>query len=125
MQVRIAWEGGGTPATLNTSETAKAVYGALPLSGCAKTWGQEVYFEVPLAAELAPDAREVVAPGTICFWPQGHAIAIPYGPTPVSQGDECRLVGPVNVLGRLEGDPAMLGTVEPGTAIRLEMMPEV
>jgi hypothetical protein len=79
-----------------------------------------VYFEVPVEAALAPDARQVVEPGAVCFWVQGSSLALPFGPTPVSRGDECRLVTEVNVLGRIEGDPKELGKVRAGEVIRVE-----
>ncbi len=120
MRIRISWDGAAAMGTLNETETAGAVGAALPLTGTAKTWGKEVYFETPVHATLEPDARDVVPPGTICFWPQGNAIAIPYGRTPASQGDECRLVGPANVVGALEGDPKILASLTEGKEVRVE-----
>src|SRR5258708_6164782 len=105
MRIRISWESGEAFGTLNDTPTAKKLLKVLPSSSAANTWGDEVYFSVPVRAELEADASEVVPAGTICFWVQGQSLAIPFGPTPVSQGDECRLVTKVNVLGKLEGDP--------------------
>jgi hypothetical protein len=76
---------------------------------------------VPVNAGLEPDAQQVVPPGTICFWVQGKSLAIPFGPTPVSQGNECRLVTKVNLLGKLEGDPRVLESVRDGDDIRVEL----
>lgn len=117
MRIRLEWEGGGLTAALEDTPTARALYDALPCSSRASTWGQEVYFEVPVSAKLEPDAREVVEPGAVCFWVQGRSLALPFGPTPVSRGNECRLVTAVNVLGRFEGDPSLLGTVSDGDEI--------
>jgi len=64
----------------------------------------------------------VVEPGTVCFWVEGNALALPFGPTPVSRGDECRLVTSCNVLGAIEGDPRQLGKVRQGAAIRVELL---
>jgi hypothetical protein len=72
-----------------------------------------------LSVKLEAQAREVVDPGTVCFWVQGNSLALPYGPTPVSRGDECRLVTRVNVLGMLEGDPRRLGDIADGDKIRV------
>lgn len=105
---------------LNNTPTAKRLFDALPCSSAANTWGEEVYFSVPVQADLETDAREVVPPGTICFWVQGSSLAIPFGPTPVSRGDECRLVTKVNVLGQLERDPRVLKSVRDGDTIRVE-----
>jgi hypothetical protein len=77
---------------------------------------------VPLNAPLESDAQQVVDPGTVCFWVQGSSLALPFGPTPVSKGDECRLVTRCNVLGKIEGDPRRLKKVRQGTQIRVELV---
>lgn len=94
----------------------------LPCDAGAHTWGDEVYFEVPLSSPLESDAQEVVDPGTVCFWVQGSSLALPFGPTPVSKGSECRLVTRCNVLGKIEGDPRRLDKVEQGARIRVELI---
>ena len=93
----------------------------LPCDAGAHTWGDEVYFEVPLSSPLESDAQEVVDPGTVCFWVQGSSLALPFGPTPVSKGNECRLVTRCNVLGKIEGDPRQLKKVRQGVTIRVEL----
>jgi hypothetical protein len=93
---------------------------ALPCSSEARTWGEEVYFALPVEADLEADARQVVDPGTVCFWVEGHSLAIPFGRTPASRGDECRLVTAVNVLGRLEGDPRALAAIRDGDELEVE-----
>ncbi len=118
-RIRIRWPRGELVAQLADTPTAKAVAAALPAKSRASTWGEEVYFTLKADAKLEPDAREVVAPGTVCFWVQGGALALPYGPTPVSRGSECRLVTRVNVLGAIEGDARMLATVRDGDAIEV------
>jgi hypothetical protein len=72
---------------------------------------------------LEPDARQVVDPGTVCLWVEGRSLALPFGPTPVSKGSECRLVAKVNVLGRIEGDPRVLATAGDGDPISVELIP--
>jgi len=118
-RIRIRWPRGEVVARLADTPTARAVAAALPASSRANTWGEEVYFTLPAAAALEPDAREVVDPGTVCFWVQGGALALPYGPTPVSRGSECRLVTRVNVLGTIEGDARKLASVRDGDAIEV------
>ena len=124
-RVRIAWNDGEVTAHFESTPTAKQVLGALPCRVTAQTWGEEVYFELPAGRPaLEPDARQVVEPGTVCYWVEGQALALPFGPTPVSRDGECRLVTRCNVLGRIEGDPRRLRTVEPGALIRIERVPD-
>ena len=120
MRIRITWGKGEAFGVLNDTPTARKLFDALPCSSTGSTWGEEVYFRVPVQGELEPDARQVVPAGTICFWVEGQSLAIPFGPTPVSRGDECRLVTKVNVLGKLEGDPRILKSVRDGDEIRVE-----
>ena len=119
MRIEISWESGRLTAILNDTPTARLVWEALPHTASASTWGEEVYFELPVRAELEDDARQVVDPGTVCFWTGGNSLALPYGPTPASQGDGCRLVTEVNVIGSIEGDPRALSSVRDGIAIRV------
>jgi hypothetical protein len=121
MRIRISWEKGEVFGVLTDTPTTHKVLKALPCSASANTWGEEVYFSVPVRTVLESEAQQVVPPGTICFWVEGHSLAIPFGPTPVSQGSECRLVSKVNVLGKLEGDPRILTSVRDGDDIRVEV----
>lgn len=119
-RIRITWKGGEVIADLRDTPTARQLLAALPCEAVANTWGEEVYFELPVRAASEPDAQQVVDAGTVCFWAQGSALALPYGPTPVSKGDECRLVTKCNVLGKIEGDPRQLKKVKDGATIRVE-----
>ena len=118
--IKITWPAGSLTATLADTPTARAVLAALPCESSANTWGEEVYFSLPVTVKLEPDAQQVVDPGTVCFWVQGGALALPYGLTPVSRGHECRLVTRVNMLGKIDGDPTLLSTVADGDTIRVE-----
>ena len=120
-RIRIKWPKGELTAQLADTPTAKAVAAALPAKSRANTWGEEVYFTLGADVELERDAREVVDPGTVCFWVQGSSLALPYGPTPVSRGNECRLVTRVNVLGKIEGDPRTLASVRDGDVIEVTL----
>jgi hypothetical protein len=84
----------------NDSPTARRILAALPLQARGNYWGGEIYFEIPVIAEQEPDAREVVDPGAIAYWPAGHCLCVFWGPTPASQGGECRAASAVNVVGR-------------------------
>jgi hypothetical protein len=121
-RIRIAWGSGEVTADLRETPTVKQLLKALPGTSRAQTWGEEVYFELPVQASLEADARQVVEPGAVCFWVEGSALALPYGRTPASQGNEPRLVTRCNVLGKILGDPRQLATVKPGDSIRVELI---
>ncbi len=106
-------------AALNGSATAAAVWEALPLSAPGETWGDEIYFSIPVKAK-PESAREVVEPGDLGYWPPGSAFCIFFGPTPASRGDEIRPASPVNVFGRVLGDARVFKTVRAGTTVRVE-----
>jgi hypothetical protein len=106
---------------LDETPTAKALSEVLPFESVAQTWGEEVYFEAPLSADLEPDARQVVEPGTACFWVEGSSVALPFGRTPISGKDgKPKLAARCNVLGRIVGDPRLLAKVKNGDPIRVE-----
>jgi hypothetical protein len=123
-RIRISWPAGHLTATLDDTPTTQALTKALPLSSTAHTWGEEVYFDTGVAVSRETEARQVVEPGTVAFWTDGDALALPYGPTPISRGDECRLASPCNVLGILDGDLRLLATVRNGDPIRVELVHE-
>ncbi len=125
-RIRIAWPGGALSASLEDTPTARALLAALPAQSRALTWGEEGYFEVPIDAALEPGARQIVEPGTVCFWTQGSALALPYGRTPISQDERPKLANRCNVLGKLEGDPNKLASVREGERITvtLESVPK-
>ncbi|MFF2191508.1 cyclophilin-like fold protein [Streptomyces sp. NPDC058157] len=122
MQIRISWPAGLLTATLDETPTSKALAAALPISASANTWGEEVYFDTGVSVDLEHDARQVVEPGTVAFWTEGDALALPYGPTPISRGGESRLASPCNVLGSFDGDPRLLATIRDGDPIRVELV---
>src|SRR5262249_48224001 len=109
-------------AELLDTPTARALAAALPLTGSALTWGEEVYFEVPVKLKREADARAVVTPGEIAYWPDGHCIALGFGRTPISQGDETRLAAPCNVWAGALSDVKALARVKPGTRINVRAL---
>jgi hypothetical protein len=120
-RIRISWPKGSAGAMLEDTPTARALVAALPITGRAQTWGEEVYFEIPVKAKLEPGAKQVVPPGTVCFWVEGSSLALPFGRTPVSEGDEPKLVTRCNVLGRIDGDPKQLASVRSGDSITMTL----
>jgi hypothetical protein len=106
-------------AELNDSRTADAIWNALPLSAVGSTWGDEIYFGIPVKLK-EDDAQAVVALGDLGYWPPGQAFCMFFGLTPVSRGNEIRPASPVNVFGHIVGDPTALGKVQDGETVTLE-----
>jgi hypothetical protein len=106
-------------AGLNETPTAEAIWDALPMEAQANTWGDEIYFSIPVYLE-EENAQEVVEKGDLGYWPPGNAFCVFFGRTPASRGDEIRPASPVNVFGHLEGDPAVFKRVRNGEKVVLE-----
>jgi uncharacterized protein len=118
---RIRFEFGtlALDAELMDTPTAKAVLAALPLSSVVLTWGEEIYFDVPITVAREAAASDVVTPGEIVYWPEGPALAIGFGRTPISRSGETRLASPCNVFVRALGDVKVLKAIKAGTRVRV------
>ena len=106
----------------STRATARAVLAALPIRSSALTWGEEVYLEVAFKVAREKNARAVISPGEIAYWPEGPAIAIGFGRTPISQGDETRLAAPCNIFGHAAEDVKTLAGVKAGTTVTVTIV---
>jgi hypothetical protein len=104
-------------AELLDTPTAQAVAAALPISSSVLTWGEEIYFDVPFEVAREAEARAVIVPGEIAFWPQGPAIALGFGRTPISKGNETRLASPCNVFAKAIGSVKVLAKVKTGAKV--------
>jgi len=107
-------------AALNESATAMAIWQALPIEGSANTWGEEIYFRIPVSHDLEADAKEVVELGELAYWPQGEAFCIFFGATPISSPGEIRPASAVNIVGQVLGDPKAFLSVPSGASVRIE-----
>jgi uncharacterized protein len=117
MKLFLRFKSGTLEVELLDTPTSRALLEALPFDAEAQTWGEEVYFATPVKAKLEKDARQVVEPGTVCFWTEGDAIALPYGRTPISTDERPKLASRCNVLGKLNGNPRELAKVRSGDTI--------
>lgn len=107
-------------AELNDSPTADAIWNRLPIKGRGNTWGEEIYFGIPVAMGEDEDAKEVVELGDIAFWPPGSAFCIFFGATPASRGSEIRPASAVNVVGKVKGDAKAFKAVRSGEMVFLD-----
>ncbi len=117
VRIRFEFDALALEADLLDTPTAQAIAAALPIMASAMTWGEEVYFEIPVKVAREKDARAVVTPGEVAYWPDGHCIALGFGRTPISQGNECRLASPCNIFGKIDGDAKLLAKVRAGTSV--------
>ncbi len=108
-------------ATLNDSGMATAIWEACPIKSVARTWGDEIYFDIPVDT-AGEDLQSTVGMGDLAYWPPGPAFCIFFGPTPMSSGDEIRPASPVSVFGQVDGDPMVFKQVKSGAAISVEQV---
>jgi len=120
MEIRIKAGSVEARASLNDSPTAQKIWEALPLEARANTWGDEIYFDIPVKSSLEKEAKELVEVGDLGYWPTGSAFCIFFGPTPMSRGNEVRPASAVNVIGKVSGDARIFKKVSSGAKVRIE-----
>jgi hypothetical protein len=118
--MKLILQSGALSLTVDLKDTpnSRAVSDAAPFEARAQIWGDEVYFTTPVSAKLEADAKQVVDPGTVCFWTQGDALALPFGRTPISTDERPKLANPCNVLGSI-ADFSSLKKIKTGDKVRL------
>ena len=119
--MRITTESIAMDAELNYSQTATKIWEALPITSSGNTWGDEIYFSIPVDAELENE-QDIVELGALAYWPPGKAFCIFFGPTPMSRGNEIRPASAVNVVGKLLGDATNFKQVKDGQIVTLEQI---
>jgi len=120
MQIRITIGDFSMDAKLNDSPTAKKVAEALPITTSFSTWGEEIYFPIPVDAELDETACEVVELGDLGYWPTGSAFCIFFGQTPMSEPGKIVPASAVNIIGKVIGDAAKFKEVMGKRKVTLE-----
>lgn len=118
-KITITAEGLKVDASLNDSKTGQKIWDALPIEGSVNTWGDEIYFSIPVDVGLE-NAKVVVSEGDLGYWPPGNAFCIFFGTTPVSRGNEIRAASPVNIFGKIIGDPKVFKKASSGAKIIIE-----
>ncbi|HCI85695.1 MAG TPA: hypothetical protein DHV68_02490 [Dehalococcoidia bacterium] len=118
--IQISAGGVVVTAELNDSQTSDALWEALPITGSANIWGDEIYFSIPVYEEEEEDAQETVEMGAVAYWPPGNALCLFWGATPMSAPGEIRPASAVNVMGLIDGDATVLGGVSGGAEATVE-----
>jgi len=106
-------------ADLLNTPTGESIYNCLPIEASVNTWGDEIYFAVPVQVDREPDAKDIIEPGEIAFWVEGSCIAIGFGRTPISQGNEIRLAAKTNIWAITKDDVKQLSKVKEGDIVRV------
>jgi hypothetical protein len=120
MQINITIGELSMAAELNDSATAAKIAQALPIGASFDTWGDEIYFTIPVSAAIEETAQETVEMGDLGYWPTGKAFCIFFGPTPMSSGDEIVPASAVNIIGKVIGEATQFKSVMHESEVRIE-----
>jgi len=100
--------------------TANAIWDSLPIKSSVNTWGEEIYYDIPVTLGLEADSRANVEIGEIGYWDVGKSMCIFWGKTPASRGDKPVAASPVNIFGKIIGDPSVLSAAKDGDEVIVE-----
>jgi len=103
---------------LNDSNTSNLIWDSLPINSSTSTWGDEIYFSIPVSDD-EDNPKEVVELGDLGYWPPGNAFCIFFGLTPASSEGEIRPASPVNILGNIVGELDTLKKVSSGESVKI------
>ncbi len=118
--IKITFKSVSVEGYLASTGCAKSIAAALPLHGIVNTWGEEIYFEIPVNVQLDETKTGIVEKGDIGYWPPGRAFCIFFGRTPASRGDEIRPASAVNIAGKITGNLEALFSVTDGEPVTIE-----
>ncbi|OGL39285.1 MAG: hypothetical protein A2042_07340 [Candidatus Schekmanbacteria bacterium GWA2_38_11] len=118
--IKIKTSGIVVEAKLNDSRTSKLIWEALPIIAKVETWGDEIYFTIPVISDLDETAKEFVEEGDLGYWPIGKAFCIFFGPTPITKGNKIKPASSVNIIGKVKRDPKVFKKAKDGDEIRIE-----
>ena len=116
MKIRITVGDVSVTATLRDTELARAIYEALPFDLPYTTWGDEIYFGIPVHEDIS-NGQEIVEVGDLGYWPPGHAFCIFYGRTPASTDDRPRAASEIEVWGTIDDSATDLRDASASTIV--------
>jgi hypothetical protein len=120
MKIKITIGSLSMEAELNDSSTSQKIGNALPIRTSFNTWGDEIYFTIPVDLPLDEMAKEEVAIGNLGYWPAGKAFCIFFGPTPMSSAGKIIPASAVNIIGNVIGDAKRFKEVMQEDEVQLE-----
>lgn len=82
-------------------KTVQAILKNLPIQVGITRWGDELYTEKTQIMAEEEKAKREVNFLDVAYWPEGNALCLFYGPTPISKDEQILAYSPVNIVGRI------------------------